>query len=182
MGASPATAPVVNDARASAHRRNARWHTQLQRQPAQSGRTSPTQEQAWRADDGRRGSISAAVAAHSVCELDDATICETIEEREHARQLHDYPRADELREWLRIRGVEILDKVYFALSASAAKALRCEVHVLQCGRLCLTLLFFLLPGVRDACVLKPIPRFHAFTGASLAHLRRPHRSAPWQTE
>jgi len=64
----------------------------------------------WRGADGRRGSFAAAVASRAVCDVPDETIVATVQEREAARQAHDYPRADELRESLRAQGVEILDK------------------------------------------------------------------------
>ncbi|KAL1514561.1 hypothetical protein AB1Y20_003656 [Prymnesium parvum] len=62
-------------------------------------------EREWRALDGRSGAITG-----GTCGLTSSYIHETLLAREHARSVHDWAQADDLRQLLRAHGVEIDDK------------------------------------------------------------------------
>ena len=68
-------------------------------------------EREWRASDGRRGATDRARAVESMArDTDVAAIVASIREREAARAQHNWSLADQIREALRVQGVELLDK------------------------------------------------------------------------
>ena len=68
-------------------------------------------EREWRASDGRRGATDGARGVESMArDTDVAAIVASIREREAARAQYNWSLADQIREGLRARGVELLDK------------------------------------------------------------------------
>ena len=72
-------------------------------------------ENKWRTADGREGAITAAAVARASastvhCDLSDEAIVQQVTAREGARQQRDWHTADQVRDALRARGVDVLDK------------------------------------------------------------------------
>ena len=72
-------------------------------------------ENKWRTADGREGAITAAAVARATastvhCDLSDEAIVQQVTAREGARQQRDWHTADQVRDALRARGVDVLDK------------------------------------------------------------------------